>query len=179
MAVCCPPGSRVAAVLWQLVANDALLRAGEARVDRLIARVDPENALSLARLKGRRHQRALVVLLMSTALVGCARHQPAWLSEREPLAQCGSQEDVVLPDHADSDAVRCLLDAAAEGSPMELQLKVRGTEGGTMEQIVRVLGPDRVEMYQVLDGEWQRAQGCDRLYLSSRPRVFAVEGCDE
>lgn len=85
---------------------------------------------------------------------------PAEVRDREPLPFCG-EEDVQLGGAgADEEARRCLMERWRDGRRAELISTFRTAEGEPITEILRVLGPGRLQVF--LDNTRARFGGPQR-----------------
>jgi hypothetical protein len=102
---------------------------------------------------------SIALATLALALAGCGGDgppqtvvvlpgAPAEIRGREPLPFCG-EEDVQLGGAgADEEARRCLMERWRDGRRAELISTFRTPEGDPITEILRVLGPERLQVFQ-------------------------------
>ena len=119
----------------------------------------------------------VTVLAAAVAVAGCGSadvaREPVQFTERSPLPSCGTFEATALSLTAEQRVmVDCILRAAEDGTPRELDLTRPGTDCCELRTVLRVLRQGDVVMFTARDGrEWARWE-CESIGFTGEPFGF-------
>jgi hypothetical protein len=127
--------------------------------------------------------RSVLVVVTAGLLVAChgsGTGEPTAFAHRSPLPSCGTftlANNVLTA--AQKSMIDCIVEAARNGTPKELDYSRPGTDCCHMRFVIRVLGAESVEEYTATDGgSWYRSK-CRSVGPTGEPfgYVHAVS-CD-
>ena len=122
---------------------------------------------------------------LATAVAACGTggtaKSPDEFTHREVLTSCGTfTTDSLELTTGQRSMVECILQAATDGDPKELDFRRPGTDCCELRYVIRVLGPGNVEMFTATDDEQWTLSQCTSAGLTGEPFGFPeAKGCAE